>query len=99
MLLYSLMQTNYLNLIGSIHCFDRANFTSVNTSPSLPHCVKSVRIRRFSGPHFPAFGMNTERYSISFRIQTYYFLAIVRWFSLFGFEWKINQRSVMLGMI
>ena len=23
------------------------------------HYVKSVRIRRYSGPHFPAFGMNT----------------------------------------
>ena len=29
------------------------------------HCVKSVRIRSYSGPHFPAFGLNTERYSIS----------------------------------
>ena len=26
------------------------------------HCVKSVRIRRFCGPYFPAFGLNTERY-------------------------------------
>ena len=25
------------------------------------HCVKSVRIWSFSGPHFPAFGLNTER--------------------------------------
>ena len=25
------------------------------------HCVKSVRIRRFSGPYFTAFGLNTER--------------------------------------
>ena len=25
------------------------------------HCVKSVRIRSYSGPHFPAFGLNTER--------------------------------------
>ena len=25
------------------------------------HCVKSVRIRSFSGPYFPAFGVNTER--------------------------------------
>ena len=25
------------------------------------HCVKSVGIRSFSGPYFPAFGMNTER--------------------------------------
>ena len=29
------------------------------------HCVKSVRIRSFSGPYFPAFGLNTERKSIS----------------------------------
>ena len=26
------------------------------------HCVKSVQIRIFSGPYFPAFGLNTERY-------------------------------------
>ena len=25
-------------------------------------CVKSVRIRSYSGLHFPAFGLNTERY-------------------------------------
>ena len=24
------------------------------------HCVKSVRIRSYSGPYFPAFGLNTE---------------------------------------
>ena len=29
------------------------------------HCVKSVRIRSFSDPHFLAFGLNTERYSVS----------------------------------
>ena len=23
------------------------------------HCVKSVRIQSYSGPHFPPFGMNT----------------------------------------
>ena len=33
------------------------------------HCVKSVRIRRYSGPHFPTFGLNTERYPVSLRIQ------------------------------
>ena len=27
------------------------------------HCVRSVRIRRFSGPYFPSFGLNTGRYS------------------------------------
>ena len=30
----------------------------------LHHHVKSVRIRNFSGPYFPAFGLNTKRYSV-----------------------------------
>ena len=34
------------------------------------HCVKFVRIRRYSGPHFPTFGLNTERYRLSLRIQS-----------------------------
>ena len=25
------------------------------------HCLKSVRTRNFSGPYFPALGLNTER--------------------------------------
>ena len=29
------------------------------------HCVKSVRIRSFSGPYFPAFGLNMDRYRVS----------------------------------
>ena len=29
------------------------------------HCVKSVRIRSFFGPYFPAFELNMERYSVS----------------------------------
>ena len=29
------------------------------------HCLKSIRIRSYSVPYFPAFGLNTERYSIS----------------------------------
>ena len=33
-------------------------------------CVKGVRIRSYSGPYFPAFGLNTERYSVSLRIQS-----------------------------
>ena len=34
------------------------------------HCMKSVRSRSFSGPYFPAFGLNTERYSVSLRIRS-----------------------------
>ena len=36
------------------------------------HCVKSVSIRSFSVPCFSAFGLNTESYSVSFRIQSEY---------------------------
>ena len=35
-------------------------------------CVKSVQIRSFSGPYFPVFGLNTERYFVSLRIQSEY---------------------------
>ena len=35
-----------------------------------PHCVKSVRIRSYSGLYFPAFGLNTKRHSVSLRIQS-----------------------------
>ena len=34
------------------------------------HCVKIVYIWSFSGPHFSAFELNTERYSKSLRIQS-----------------------------
>ena len=39
---------------------------------SIWHSVKSVRIWSYSGPHFLAFGLNTERYSIYLRIQAEY---------------------------
>ena len=38
------------------------------------HCVKSICIRSYSGPHFfphfPALGLNTERYAVSLCIQS-----------------------------
>ena len=34
------------------------------------HFVKSVPIRSFSGPYFPVFGLNAERYGVSLRIQS-----------------------------
>ena len=33
-------------------------------------CVKIVRVRGFSGPYFPAFGLNKERHSVSLLIQS-----------------------------
>ena len=34
------------------------------------HCLKSIRIRSYSGPYFLAFGLNTERYTVSLHIQS-----------------------------
>ena len=37
-----------------------------------PHCVKSVHSQSFSGPYFPVFRLNTERYGVSLHIQSEY---------------------------
>ena len=34
--------------------------------------VKSAHIRSYSGPYFPAFGLNMKRHSVSLRIQSEY---------------------------
>ena len=34
------------------------------------HCMKSVRIRSYSGPYFLAFALDKERYGVSLRIQS-----------------------------
>ena len=38
----------------------------------IKHCVKSVQIQVFPGPHFPVFGLNTDIYSVNIRIQSKY---------------------------
>ena len=42
----------------------------LSRQPHKIHCVKSVCIRSCSGPHFPAFGLNSERYGLSLHIQS-----------------------------
>ena len=44
--------------------------SNYNLRNSTTHCVKNVRIRSYSGPHFSAFGLTTERYRVSLRIQS-----------------------------
>ena len=61
--------TNDINVTNTDHTGYTGNKGQKN--PVLwYYCVKSVRIRSFSGPHFHAFGLNTERYGISIRIQS-----------------------------
>ena len=48
------------------------------------YCLKSAQIRFFSDPYFPAFRLNTERYSVSLRIQSECGKRRTRKNSLFG---------------
>ena len=34
------------------------------------HCMKNVRIRRFSSEYFPVFGLSTEIYGVNLPIQS-----------------------------
>ena len=43
---------------------------SLKTLRKLWLCVKSVRLRSYSGPYFPTFGLNMERYGVSVCIQS-----------------------------
>ena len=54
--------------------------------------VKSVRIRSYSGAHYLVFGLNTERYGVSLRIQSKYGkmrTRITRERTLFA-QWKVR---------
>ena len=53
----------WLFLSYQLHGFSDGNTLSNNTLRKKSH------IRRFSGPYFPAFELNTERYSVSLQIQ------------------------------
>ena len=67
---HSIKQANKTSKLPKYH---KVNFTlsSVSRPVSLKcHWVKSVRIRSYSGPYFPAFSVNTDRYSVSLRIQS-----------------------------
>ena len=54
-----------------LHTFMRAQiYIYKRAKLSNEHCVKSVRILSYSSLYFPAFGLNTKTYGISFRIQS-----------------------------
>ena len=51
-----------LPLTGVLHSRDSQIRGAIVRIEKTNHCIKSVRIRSYSGPHFPTFGLNTERY-------------------------------------
>ena len=68
-----LYKNAFFNLTFRTSCLIAAfgNVSIAFKSNAFPmHSVRSVRIRSYSGPYFPAFGLNTERYGVSLRIQS-----------------------------
>ena len=53
---------NYVSIIITIN-------RNITLFVSHSHCVKIARMGSYSGPYFPEFGLNTERCSVSLRIQ------------------------------
>ena len=47
-------------------------FTKARSFHLWQHWVKNVQMQSFSGPCFPAFGLNTDIYSVNLRIQSKY---------------------------
>ena len=41
------------------------------------HCVKIVHIRSYSGPYFPAFGLNKKRYGVSAIVKFIIFVKYI----------------------
>ena len=85
------MTWNITKIIKRLSVFvimKRNNFLSSKTSSSClhqdKHYVKSIQIRSFSGPYFPAFGLNIEIYGVNLRIQSEYRKIRTRKNSVFG---------------
>ena len=78
------------NMKHKIRCWSLKTFAVVLPNDSC-HCLKSVRIRSYSGPHSPAFGLNTERYSIM--IECFEILKIIKT----GIFCTIPARSRWIG--
>ena len=71
LLAITIQSTN--NLYSMIYCSTfqwKISSTLISAEKHWVKSVKSVRIWSYSGPCFPAFGLNTERYSLSLRIQS-----------------------------
>ena len=69
-----LFKKNLISLLNSVEALTKSkDLLTKNLVSSKYYCfmhyVKSVRIRSFSGPYFPAFEVNTEKYSVSLHIH------------------------------
>ena len=64
--------TSYIRSVHATNVNHSSNFAPSSNFfwfSSHFYYVKIIRIWSFSGPYFPVFGLNTERYAVSVRIQ------------------------------
>ena len=66
---YLIQKHVFIYLLNNQKLLTQFNQIDVIEGKSL-QCVKSVRIRSFSDLYFPAFELNTKRYSVSLHIQS-----------------------------
>ena len=52
----------------NLFCLERVKIQKQVYYYSHLHCLKIICIRRFSGPYFPAFELNTERFFVFIRM-------------------------------
>ena len=72
-MVYNNTNSHFLSLHwdNSVDSYSKTSiFETFYTKLTKLHCVKSVPVRSYSSPHFPSFGLNTERYYVSLHIQS-----------------------------
>ena len=70
--LFSFFKNNGISLYKGFDLLYQICLTSrkFKQTKRVYHCVKNVCIRSYTGPHFPAFVLNTQRYSVSLHNQS-----------------------------
>ena len=77
----------------------RRSYSGVSAKVFKDHCVKSAKYGVFSGPYFPAFGLNTERYGVSPYLSVFspnagkYGPEKIRIWTLFT-QWMFAEESI-----
>ena len=86
----------FLNALSLMYFYEISS--TKNDNGNTTHYVKRICIRSFFGPHFPAFGLNGERYGVSLRIQSdggKYGPEKLRIRKLFT-QWTLQERRVWM---
>ena len=78
--------------ISSTKCVDSSEKEKIAKTEKC-HCVKSVRIRKFSGPYFLAFGLNTDQKNVEYE-HVSHSVSYMIFFSDLSIETKISKSSV-----